>query len=337
MSADQIEKTKMSFIFRYFCRLPFFFVLSFYTYGLSAANFPQFLKSLAPNDLSQKIDQGYELRARDAEGNTILHGAVKAKRADLVKVLISRGVLMNTFDKHGLLPFHVAVQEGDIEIMQAFLDAPGESLSGKTGPASSWYSLELEGAGPLHIAAFFKQKPAFDVLLRHEIDLGLRNARGTTVFTLALEYNEAEMIEAIVKSAINKAIACSDPESSNLLFNKAIAILSRFASKNLRVKNSKNNPKLIIIRASERAKSMAVQYPGAEQFQAIWSGETTLHRFIYTGHWDSAKNLVSQGAPYDIPDPNGDTALRLALASWNEALALHMLVHLLQSLRLGHP
>lgn len=327
----------MSLIFRYFCRLAFIFFLNLYSYGLSAANFSQFLRSLAPSDLSQKIDRGFELMARDAHDNTILHTAVKAKRADLIKVLISRGVPMNTFDKHGLLPFHVAVQEGDIEIMQAFLDAPGESLSGKTGPASSCYSLELEGAGPLHVAAFFNQKAAFDVLLKHEIDLGVRNARGTTVFALALEYNEAEMIEAIVRSAIQKAIACSDPEISDLLFNKAIAILSRIASKKLEAENTKNNLNLIIIRASECAKNISVQYSEAGQFQAIWAGETTLHRFMYAGHWDLAKNLVSQGAPFDIPDPKGNTALRLALGSYNEDLASHMLMHLLQYLRLGHP
>jgi ankyrin repeat protein len=115
-----------------------------------------------------------DIHARDKDGNTVLHYAVR-QGLDFVTLFVSsdRKLVTATNDIQQT-PLHTAVQLGQIDIAE-FLIVSGAHVNAR----------DKDGITPLHIAVEKRNTDMVNLLLRYHADINARTNDGKTPYTLA--------------------------------------------------------------------------------------------------------------------------------------------------------
>ncbi len=152
------------------------------------------LKKLITAIMEGDYDEVYRLvdlvkvdlnRSYEYEGSP-LHVAVKEGDKELVKYFIEKGADPNVKGAFGETPLHIAVDRGYHDIVQILLE------SGADPNAQS-----NEGNTPLHLAVIASSADIAYELLKKGADPKIQNKFGKTPLDTAMELNDEKMIKIL--------------------------------------------------------------------------------------------------------------------------------------------
>ncbi|CAN0006370.1 unnamed protein product [Choristocarpus tenellus] len=140
------------------------------------------------------MEQRVDVDRSDPYGYTPLHWAAQKGHADIVRLLVGNGALVNVRDKWKRTPLHRAAKEGHVEVVKALLEAGAEINA--QGDAN-WT--------PLHCGSFHGRLDVVKMLVDSGADPTATDDRGrsaTVLCDMALydvdeNGNSADLLEEV--------------------------------------------------------------------------------------------------------------------------------------------
>lgn len=224
----------------------------------------------------------------DNSGTTAIHSAARFGHADMLKVMIEKGVDVNLAE-----------------------DEPAES-----------------GNTPLHTACIYGHGDVVNLLIASGADDSLQNINGETPAHLTVMKKkfggdlDAEDREAVLKGLKNLDMARNDGRTPFMLLqfleiNTIIKLLPIFLDIGVNVNQTDNrgNTALILHTQNRCSKDIVKDLvrAGADINIANNEGNTALHYALWYGNQDAARFLVKKGADYNRANNQGVTPVQLAV------------------------
>ena len=235
------------------------------------------------------LEGGASLAAVDSDGNTALHHAASNNnnQADLVNILLSRGLDLEVSNNVGTTPLHMAIGNDNKPAVVALLSR-GASLATK----------DCDGETALHYAARLQsvRSGILNMLLKHGASVEAVNESGATPLHMAVaQANEPAVVALLSRGASSATEDCNG--------NTALHHAARLEN---------NQAGLVNILLKHGASIEA-----GNNF-----GTTPLHLAIVHGNKPAVVALLSRGASLATEDSVGDSALHHAARVENNQLEL---------------
>lgn len=135
------------------------------------------------------LDAGADVNDTDADGNTPLHLAVKDGEAEIVQLLAKYKPTLETINKHGLTALALAACEGHVDIVEKLAEA-GANVNSTT---------PVQHETPLMMAAYRGAAAMTESLVRHGAKVNLQDSNGVTAFMRASGENHADCLGVLAK------------------------------------------------------------------------------------------------------------------------------------------
>lgn len=233
--------------------------------------------------------------AKDDDGTTALMRAAKDGHTELVKTLLAQpGIRINEKDPLGHTALMLAAIGGRTETVRLLLDAKADA--GIT---------DAQGETALHLAAYYGRTKTAQVLLEAGADANQRDLKGNTVLISAVKGGRTSTVD-VIASAKGVDLNAKNPEGATALIEAArsdrdfgivAVLLARGADKNLAGGYKDYNGRII-------------------------ADHTPLLVAVLAKNFPAVKALLEMGADANRRDPDGSTALILAISGRSEELAL---------------
>lgn len=134
------------------------------------------------------------LNERDGSGETVAHGAARAGKAPMVRLLLELGADPSIKNNAGDVPAHAAAWEGHRQVIEVM---PREALS----------HTNKEGDTPALLAAMRGHAGVLDALARKGADLTQPDREGNTPLHHAAALGDVDSIKVLLKHAPDSALA----------------------------------------------------------------------------------------------------------------------------------
>ncbi|KAL3852373.1 hypothetical protein ACJMK2_016026 [Sinanodonta woodiana] len=263
------------------------------------------------------IKQNADVNLADAVGDTPLHYAVFGKQPEVVEILInSKGIKINSQNKAGVVPVHVAVNTADISTLKLLVEQ-GCDVTIKDNNEDT----------PMHDAMIQKKnQPGVieAVLASPTCKFNLKNKAGLNVLHFACVNNKVKAVEIILsKSAdiVNETIPGGFTALHIAAFNDFIEIVSLLLVKgkaNPNLQDNKKRTPLLLAASKGFKRIIEVLIEGKANInEQDLDGDTALHVILKDPpkENDMGTNviylLVGNGADIYLKNKIGETALDL--------------------------
>jgi uncharacterized protein len=255
--------------------------------------------------------------------------AARDGNADLVRALLKQHAEVNAPQPDGMTALHWAVRANDADLSEALLHAGANakaqnrygitplSLAATNGNAKLIEALIKAGADPnaalpegetvLMTAARTGDEASIRMLLAHDAQV---NARESTMGETALMWAAAENHPAAVKALIDRG-ADRNAKSTVLTLAPFRWITSGMVSTTL--PRGGWTPLMYAARQNAKEAARALADAGADLNQTDPDGTTALTLAIINAHFDLAATLLDKGADPNIVDETGMSALYAAV------------------------
>lgn len=140
------------------------------------------------------IERGANVNAIALDGQTPLTLAIRNQRREMAHLLIARGAQADGQAQHGATPLQVATEAEDVGTMRLLLD------KGANPNKSTWTDTDRAGRSPLTTAVLANSVPMVELLLKHGADPNLADGTGALPLDLAINQNQAEMVDLLTRS-----------------------------------------------------------------------------------------------------------------------------------------
>jgi ankyrin repeat protein len=145
------------------------------------------------DEVSMLIDNGQDINASTAKGQTALHLAVEQDDVEMVGLLLDNGADFDLEDSQSTMaPLLTAAQRGQCDIVDLLIRF-GANINSVTRTNDT----------PLHLAAAAGHIAVVDVLLKYRPALDVRNSEGKTALQLA-EQRGNEPVAAVIRQYISR-------------------------------------------------------------------------------------------------------------------------------------
>ncbi|GIY33489.1 ankyrin-3 [Caerostris extrusa] len=293
------------------------------------------------------LRNGADISVVDNEGKTALHKAAERNHEEVVKILIQNRANFNDIDKYKKTPLHTAAENGYLAVVEVLVKAGAiicaKDDSGSTSLhlstqqkhvsvtkyliecGSSIYDPNLKMRSPLHLAIESCNEEIMQRnFLGKDNDIKVRDDEGKTVFHLAAEDNQLEIIKLLIDRKLNLSFDESDWKDLDGHTPLYYAI--------------RNNYKEIVRKlvkagiSSEKCDywEMAIRYGYKDILDILWDnctndfineilhkyrltdGLTLLHLATINGHLNIMETLLLKGADKDAITLGNMSALHFA-------------------------
>ena len=223
------------------------------------------------------VEQGADINIREVRtGDSLLHWAIKWKREDIAKYLISKNCDPNIQNKNGITPLHLAVDNMITKTVKLLIRADANSnLKTRMGLAPLHYAvmvnssiilkiliksganvnaLDNEGLTPLHYAT--QNEKHFNIariLIENGANLNIKNRYGNTPLEAAIRANSTRLVKLLLHNGANIKLTNSEKKTPLSMAEKSgykriVSLLSateKYKFKDLRPKVNRLNLMLI--------------------------------------------------------------------------------------------
>lgn len=239
-----------------------------------------------------------------ADSDSLLMDAVKSGNRETVRALLKQNAPVNVLHADGTTVLHWAARADDLEIVQMLIK------SGASAKVADRY-----GITPLSLAAELGDAALIDVLIKAGADVNVAQPDGETILMTAARTGKPEALKSLIAHGAN--VNAREKQFGETAMMWAAAENNGAA---IRV--------LAAAGADKNARSILMKFP---EFKFITSGmvTTSLPRGDWTplmyaarqGSVDAASALAEIGADLNLADPEGSTALNLAIINAHFDLA----------------
>nr|WP_253309278.1 ankyrin repeat domain-containing protein [Rickettsia endosymbiont of Ceutorhynchus assimilis] len=249
------------------------------------------------------------LQQAELQLNKQLLTAVQDGDFEKVKDLVSRGASLDAAnidaqDKDGKTPLHFAAQEGNLDMVQFFLNR-GANIKAK----------DMYGWTPLHFASAYGKFDVVKFFLDSNINIRAKDRYGDTPLHLAAQNNDkSEIVESFLDSDANNindrtnngwtplhvAVQGNKPSTVKLLLGRGadIEVKDTYGQTPLDLATQKGYTDIVKILEQEQL--------GKELFTAVREYD-----------FSRVEKLISRGANIDNKNKNGKTPLDIAINTKN--------------------
>lgn len=262
------------------------------------------------NEVRRLISEGANVNAKDNDGWTPLHWAVKNNHSTTAEVLLDNGAGLITFEsfqehyvwrkyqeietEHCKNSLHLAARLGNLEAV--------EDLLGKGADVNAQNDI---GKTPLHFAAENGYKEVVEALLDKDgIDVNAKDNDGKTPLHFAADNGHKEVVEVLLKGGANvnakdnsgyTPLHCA---ANNLYKDVVKALLDKGANVN----------------AEDNDGSTPFDLTTNEEIQTLLQSTAELLKAAKSGNIDDVKNLLGEEgkAQVNATDQYGKTPLHWA-------------------------
>ncbi|MDR1024643.1 MAG: ankyrin repeat domain-containing protein [Treponema sp.] len=285
------------------------------------------------------LEQRALVNARNREGDTSLHLAVRMNNTETGELLIARGADIFAPNARGEIPLYLAFHSPGAVRRWMIND---HTIAARDGL----------GNGILHYAAQWKIDSHIPYIVQQGAYVEAVNATGETPLFVAVKYNGVSTIETLVKagatinsrdslgnSALHAAVRWNNPEAALALINGGIDVnahalngktplhdavrlgitgvetllIERGADIEIRDAEG-NSPFMEAVIAGYGPAAERLVDMGADPTTRNSQGNTPLHVAVSAGRSDLVNQLLSWGAPIHVRNSQGLTPFRIALA-----------------------
>ena len=270
------------------------------------------------------------LASLSAAGNSLpLIDAVKAGNVETVRALIKQRVDVNAASPDGTTALHWAVKSNSRELAQVLIAAGAKAnaanrygvtpltLAATNGNAALAEALLKAGANPnvtvgegetiLMTAARAGNVETIKALVAHGADVNaVEQWQGQTALVYAAVENHADAVRVLVELGANVNVRSKKLEFPDFVFKTAGMI---YAVQPV----GSWTPLMYAARDGAVDAVRALAAGGADLNLVDPDGTTALTLAIINGHFDTAVALLEKGADPNVPDKNGMTALYAAV------------------------
>jgi len=236
-----------------------------------------------PSAVRTLVQQKADVNAREPDGTTALHWAVRVGSGTIVDVLLSAGADVNAVNRYGLTPLAVATKAGQTAMMQKLLTAGADVARSGAGLP--------EGQTLLMHAAQIGDVGAVKLLLGAGVPIDARETRtGTTALIWAAAANRADTVRALAEAGAQ------------------VNVVSKVTA----YPHTQNGVGL-------NGLEEGVSYVGQTVLpRGGWSAVMFAAR---EGAADAVRALAEAGANLDLVDPEGTSALTIAIINGEYGVA----------------
>jgi ankyrin repeat protein len=261
----------------------------------------------------------------DSAGNTMLHKAVEnSADVKIVNLILENRALVNARNREGDTSLHLAVRHNEAESGELLIsrgaDIFAPNAKGETplylafhspGGVRRWMinshtviAKDGLGNGILHYAAQWKIDSHIPYIVQEGADLEAKNAAGETPLFVAVKYTERRSSgDSTIKTLVNAGASLNSRDN---LGNSALHAAVRWNNKEA---------------------AQALISAGIDVNARALNGKTPLHDAVRLGIADIEILLVNRGADIEIRDTGGNTPFMEAVIAGN-SLSAERLINL---------
>lgn len=143
-----------------------------------------------PDIFKLALAKGSDAKAKDKNGDSLLHIVTASGNLEIAKILIERGVDVAQLDNAGRAPLHYAVKMGHGDLVALLLDK-GADINAKAAD---------KGETPLYFAVEEKNKEIAEILIKRGANVNPTGKDLDTPLHLAAEAGSLELVKLLVES-----------------------------------------------------------------------------------------------------------------------------------------
>ncbi|MEW6745447.1 MAG: ankyrin repeat domain-containing protein [Planctomycetota bacterium] len=295
------------------------------------------------------------LQALDSEKNTLLHVAARAGQVGVCKLLLDKGIPVDTGDREGSTALEVAASSGRIEVARLLL---ARKSNVKHHDANGWSALhfairnnqlpmakELLAAGadpdavtvhqetPLLLALWSGSNSKALVKLLLEARANPNPRQGPAPLFVAARENRPDIIEMLLEKGAD--IAWKSPFGMTVLHattwedsvEAARMLLKRGADANAPDGTGQTPLMMAAVQNSLRVFDLLLEHGADPNATEAEGGKTVLHIAAVRGDRDLAHRLIERGAHVNAKDSSGKTPLNYAGRYGHQDVADYLIDH----------
>jgi ankyrin repeat protein len=270
-----------------------------------------------PEIISLILDKNARINARNKEGDTALHLAIRQNNQETGGLLLRRGA--NIFDPNA---------SGESPLYQAF-HAPGDIREWIVN-SDTLESRDGLGNSILHYAAQWKLDSVIPRIIHRGANLEAANATGETPLFVAAKYNSPSTIQVLLSAGAS--IASRDTLGNNLLHaavrwnaaNSAKELIHAGVEVNAHALNGKT-PLHDAVRLGITEVEPILTSNGADLEARDADGNTPFMEAVMAGFSATVERLGLLGSDPTIRNSRGDTPLHIAVAMERSDLITQLL------------
>ncbi len=289
--------------------------------------------------LTEKLLGATNINASDNKGNTLLHIALAAHApTDIIRLLIDRGITISARNKEGETALHIAVRD-NLKDSGELLLVRGADLFANNAEGISplylaayaqagfpeWFlntvSMEArdgQGNSILHYIANYRRNNLIPLIIQKGINVEIKNATGETPLFSAVKGDSPSTVQTLIDNG-------ADPLARDALGNTALHAAVRWNVKGaidslLQAKidiNARNMSGKTALHEAVRLGiadiEIVLENFGADVDARDSQGNSPLHEAIQAGQIASIERLLNQGSNPSMRNSRGDTPLHIAV------------------------
>ena len=238
------------------------------------------------------LAQHADANAREADGTTALHWAVRSDDRPTVAALLKAGADSSATNRYGVTPLALAAANGNAGIVDALLDAGADPNSASP-----------EGATALMTAARTGSRAVVKTLLDHGAGVNAREQSfGETALMWAAAEDHPDVVQLLIDSGAELDARSVPLEFARFRFNLATMVNTVLPRGNL-------TPLMLAARQGALASARGLVDRGAALNLTDPDGTTAMVTAVINGHYDVAALLVQRGADPNLEDAAGMAAV----------------------------
>jgi len=291
------------------------------------------------NQIGRILDNRAPVDARNREGETALHLAVRMNQRETGEFLISRGASIFSLNSSGHSPLFLALSPADGNIREWIINS--DTIIAKDGLGNNMLHYTAEwnlinaipivirngvsvesanstGQTPLFMAVKTDNPAAIRALIDNNANINVRDSQGNSVLHSAVRWNAINSTSYLLTSDIDinvfslngntplhDAVALGAPEIETMLIRHGA---------NLEVRNiDGNTPFMEAVRAGKLASIEKLSQNGADSSTRNIRGDTPLHIAVSMERYDLVNTLLGMGVSIHARNTRNRTPFQIAL------------------------
>jgi len=291
-----------------------------------------------PQQISRILDQRAPVDARNRDGDTSLHMAVRMNQRENAEFLISRGASLFSLNGAGMSPLHIALSSTPMRdwiinpntiiardgLGNSILHYAAEWNLNNAIPAIIRSGLSVEepnatGQTPLFMAIRTDSPSTIRVLAENNANLNARDSQGNSALHMAVRWNAVNTASYLISSGID---INSFSLNGNTPLHDAVALgmsdietLLIRQGANLEVRNiDGNTPFMEAVRSAQMGSIERLAQSGCDPSTRNTRGDTPLHIAVGMENIELTNTLLRLGASIHARNTRNRTPFQIALS-----------------------